>query len=234
MIRLDDIQKKRSDLRKEGERKRNSFIHEFLWWCAGADKPLLRMCPNAHHRYTILGLLVLVNTILAWLAGCVVMMVTFTTIIGTIIFASVFAVIVFSLYRFTTISLRSDGKVEISRQEVKSNLFQIILAIVIGVAIAIPLELALFQPGGGGWNRDLNQGIAALNTMATSGYSAWFVSWGGLGSVIDLLFHKWWWYLVCSAQGWCTLLVIILNLCPIMFKMMSADGEYERLSATEE
>lgn len=218
-----------SKIRTEGEKKRSNHIREFLWWCAGADKPLLRMCPKAHSRYAILGLLVMINTLLAWMAGCVAMMVSYSTIVGTILFASVFAVIVFSLYRFTTISLRSDGKVEVSRQEVKSNLFQIVLAIVMGVAIAIPLELALFQPGGNVWDGDLNQDITALNAIAMSGYSAWFTSWGGFGSVLDLLLHRWWWYLVCSAQGWCTMLVIILNLCPIMFKMMSADGEYERL-----
>lgn len=223
-----------SSLRSEGEKKRCNPIREFLWWCAGTDKPLLRMCPKAHPRYAILGLLVAVNTLLAWLAGCIAMMVTYTSIVGTIIFASVFAIIVFSLYRFTTISLHSDGKVTVTKHEVKSNFFQIILAIVMGVVVSVPLELALFQPGGNIWSCDLNRGITMLNAMAMNGYSAWFASWSGFGTLLDLLLHKWWWYLVCSNQGWITLLVIILNMCPIMFKMMSVDSEYERLLNTEE
>lgn len=220
-------------MQNDKNQTKGSLLQEFLWWCAGADKSILRNCPKDQKLYTAHGIFVAIDTLLAWIAGYKVMWIAFDTYFGAILFATVLAVVVFWLYRYTLVSLRSDGKISISRDEVRSNIVPIIVSIVFGIAIAIPLELIIYSQDilqqGVLPSSDLNDHVAALTSMAMSGYTPWFASWGGFGLFLDRILHWWWDYLFTSAQGWITFLVILLNLCPIILKMRSADGDYERL-----
>ena len=71
---------------------------------------------------------VVLATILAWTSGFIVMQIVYDSIAASIIFGIVWAIIVFCESRFSQISLKSDGKVEITKEEIKSNLWQIITA----------------------------------------------------------------------------------------------------------
>jgi len=212
---------------------RGPMVKEFLWWCSGADNAILRRCPKDQRLYTAHGLFVALDTLLAWVAGYKVMWIAFDTYVGAVIFATVLAAVLFWLYRYTLVSLRSDGKIAISRDEVRGNALPMLVAVVFGVAIAIPLELIIFAQDiaaqGVPAEGDLNAHIAALTAMAMEGYRPWFGAWGGLGCFLDAMLHWWWVYLFSSLQGLITLLVVLLNICPIFLKMRSADGDYERL-----
>ena len=74
-------------------------------------------------------------TILAWLSGYIVMQIIYDSIVAGIVFGTVWA----------TISLKSDGKIAITKEEVKSNLWQIFAATLVAILVTIPLELALFK-----------------------------------------------------------------------------------------
>ena len=224
---------KTSTKQKENNQAKGSILQKFLWWCAGADISILRICPKVQNNYTIHGVFVVVDTILAWIAGYKVMKIAADTPGGSIIFATVLSIVIFWLYRFTLVSLRSDGKISISRDEIHSNIIPIIVSIVFGIAIAIPFELIIYSQDillqGVQPTSDLNEHIAALTYIAMGDYQSWFSSWGSFGHILDLILHWWWTYLFTTAQGWITFLIIIINLCPIILKMRSADSDYVRL-----
>lgn len=87
---------------------------------------------------------VAIATILAWMSGYFVMQIVYDSITASIIFATVWAVIVFCESRFSHISLKSDGRIEITKEEVKSNLWQIFAALLVALLVTIPLELKVF------------------------------------------------------------------------------------------
>ena len=92
----------------------------------------------------ITNISVAVATILAWLSGYFVMQIVYDSVVAAIIFSTVWAVIVFCESRFSHISLKSDGRVEITKEEIKSNLWQIITAALVAILVSIPLELKIY------------------------------------------------------------------------------------------
>ena len=46
-------------------------------------------------------------------------------------------------------------------------------------------------------------------------------------SLMDSMLHAWWWYLFNSAQGLIMLLFILIDISPVLYKMMLADGNYD-------
>lgn len=93
----------------------------------------------------ITTLAVAVATILAWLSGFFVMQIVYDSIAAAIIFGTLCSVIVFCESRFSYISLKSDGRIEITKEEIKSNLWQIIAAMLVAFLVSIPLELKLYE-----------------------------------------------------------------------------------------
>lgn len=84
-------------------------------------------------------------TILAWLSGYFVMQIVYDSIVASIIFGTLWAVIVFCECRFSYISLKSDGKIEVSNDEIKSNALHIVAALIMALLVALPIELKIFE-----------------------------------------------------------------------------------------
>ena len=64
--------------------------------------------------------------------------------------------------------------------------------------------------------------LHALHIIATKDYESW--SW--CGETLDTILHAWWWYLFNSAIGLIMLLFILIDISPVLYKMMLADGKY--------
>lgn len=79
-----------NNIRREGEEYHNhgSWIQEFFWWCAGADRPLLRMCPGEHSKYMGIGSVIFFTGLMAWFSSFIAMQLVFgekdITAFGTI------------------------------------------------------------------------------------------------------------------------------------------------------
>lgn len=95
--------------------------------------------------HILTNIVVAIITLLAWYSGFIVMEIVYDSVIASILFGIVIAVIIFCESRFSYITLKSDGKVTINKEEVKSNLWQIIAATLIAVVVSIPLVLKLFE-----------------------------------------------------------------------------------------
>ncbi len=152
-----ETQNRIKNIRKQGEKKENrgSWIQEAFWWCSGADRRLLRMCPAEHSKYMGIGTVIFFTALMAmfssyiaisyvfggvdqktgdmrwsWFAGC---------------FAFLWGLMIFFLDRFITNTMYSDGKVTISWLELRSALPRILISIFLGIVISAPLELKIFK-----------------------------------------------------------------------------------------
>lgn len=359
--RIEEIKK----LREEGHKKENQaknrvgWFKKFTWWCAGVDRDLLTMCPSDHAKYAGVGTVILFTALMAWFSSFIAIQLVFDPTIS-IVFATIWAAMIFFLDRFITNTMYSDGKVTISKQELICGLPRIVIAIFLGVVISAPLELKIFdqeicdiiatenvekskeyaniareyhalendissqissfekdnkpdqknitktikvnKPGTGkrqfsGYDtkgnpiythptillptdsvvmdvdkyNELNkqykteirqfsdslnkclknyansidqkkeaikdsikieyannkfglyEHLSALHKIAMKDYKEW--EW--CGSSFDCILHAWWWYLFNSAIGLIMLLFILIDISPVLYKMMLADGKYD-------
>lgn len=170
--RMKEIEDKRAEGSAvyEGKKEKNSWFFngnwiyknwagwfkEFTWWCAGADRPLLRMCTGDHAKYVGIGTVILFTALMAWFSSYIAMRLVFNVPddasflsgggnVAAIAFATFWAMMIFFLDRFITNTMYSDGKVSISREEFFGGLPRILIAIFLGIVISAPLELKIFH-----------------------------------------------------------------------------------------
>lgn len=137
-------------------------ITRLLWWSAGADSAILRRCTYSDHaKYAGLGGIVLATGLLAALSGGYAFYTVFSprqmlggleesldlkaaslaTLIGVL-----WGLIVFNLDRFIVSSTgKGDGTEAITFREITNALPRIIMALILSIAIAAPLEIRIFK-----------------------------------------------------------------------------------------
>jgi hypothetical protein len=137
-------------------------ITRFMWWSAGADAKLLEACSYSDHaKYFGLGGIVVATGLLATLSGGYAFYTIFSPkeIQGALvnvthmpsavvsgIFGLIWGAIIFNLDRFVVSSTgKGDGTEKITRTEFMNALPRIIMALILSIAIAAPLEIRIFQ-----------------------------------------------------------------------------------------
>lgn len=115
----------------------------FWWWCAGAHQRLLKNYPSEHTKYTGLGGVLVATFVLATLSAGYAIHSIFDNWFWTICFALIWGLIIFNFDRFLVSTMRKYG---VSRQkQLWMALPRILLALLIGITIARPLELKVFE-----------------------------------------------------------------------------------------
>ncbi len=117
-------------------------VTSFFWYCSGADTTLLKKCPTESSKYVGIGATVFFTGIFAALAAGYSLYTVFDSIVISSIFGLLWGLMIFNLDRFIVSSMRKEGKV---RKELLVALPRIILAILISIVIAKPLELKIFE-----------------------------------------------------------------------------------------
>lgn len=125
-----------------GENKKPSD-HKFLWWCAGAHQKLLKQFPSEHSKYSGLGGVLLATFVLATLSAGYAIHTVFDNWFWTISFAFIWGIIIFNFDRFLVSTMRKYGISK--RKQLLMAVPRIALALLIGVVIARPLELKIFE-----------------------------------------------------------------------------------------
>lgn len=115
----------------------------FLWWCAGAHQKLLRQFPSEHTKYSGLGGVLLATFVLAALSSGYAIYSVFGNWMWTLGFAIVWGLIIFNFDRFLVATMRKYGVSK--RRQLMMALPRIALALLIGLTIARPLELKIFE-----------------------------------------------------------------------------------------
>ncbi len=116
---------------------------KFLWWCAGAHQKLLKEFPSEHTKYAGLGGVILATFVLAALSSGYAIYSVFGNIGWTIGFACIWGLIIFNFDRFLVSTMRKYGVS--SNKQLWMAVPRIVLALLIGVTIARPLELKIFE-----------------------------------------------------------------------------------------
>jgi len=130
---------------KSGYQRRSSLLNEFMWFCSGANKDILRKCPNEYAKYFGMGGTILFTSLMASLSGGYAFYKAFDSSSLAICFGLFWGAMIFNLDRFIVNTMYSDGKPTISSKEFFSGLPRIIIAIFLGIVISFPLELKLFE-----------------------------------------------------------------------------------------
>jgi Domain of unknown function (DUF4407) len=125
-----------------GEQKKQSDS-KFLWWCAGAHQDLLKQYPSEHTKYSGLGGVILATFVLAALSAGYAMHSVFNNWLLTVLFAIVWGLIIFNFDRFLVSTMRKYGVSK--RKQLWMAVPRIALALLIGLTIARPLELKIFE-----------------------------------------------------------------------------------------
>jgi hypothetical protein len=115
----------------------------FLWWCAGTHQQLLKQYPSEHTKYAGLGGVVLATFVLASLSAGYAIYSVFGNIGWSIAFALIWGLIIFNFDRFLVSTMRKYG---VSRKkQLSMTVPRLALAVLIGITIARPLELKIFE-----------------------------------------------------------------------------------------
>jgi hypothetical protein len=117
-------------------------LTSFFWLCSGADIALLKKCPTENSKYVGIGATVFFTGLFAALAGGYAMYTVFDNIWIAGVIGLLWGLLIFNLDRFIVSSMRKEGKFS---RELFMALPRIVLAILISVVIAKPLELKIFE-----------------------------------------------------------------------------------------
>jgi hypothetical protein len=115
----------------------------FLWWCAGAYQPLLKECPSEQTKYAGLGGVILATFVLAALSAGYAVYSVFDSILPACGFGIIWGLIIFNFDRFLVATMRKYGVSR--RRQVWIAMPRVLLALLIGITIARPLELKIFE-----------------------------------------------------------------------------------------
>lgn len=115
----------------------------FLWWCAGAHQKLLNDFPSEHSKYVGLGGVILATFVLAALSSGYAIYSVFENWAWTLLFAVIWGMIIFNFDRFLVSTMRKYG--DSKRKHFWMAVPRIALALIIGLTIARPLELKIFE-----------------------------------------------------------------------------------------
>jgi hypothetical protein len=125
-----------------GENKKPNE-NKFLWWCAGAHQKLLKEFPSEHSKYSGLGGVLLATFVLAALSAGYAIHTVFSNWFWTFGFAITWGLIIFNFDRFLVSTMRKYG---ISRRkQIWMAVPRMALALLIGIVIARPLEMKIFE-----------------------------------------------------------------------------------------
>jgi len=125
-----------------GEKQKSSDAR-FLWWCAGTHQQLLKEYPSEYSKYAGLGGVILATFVLASLAGGYAMYTVFGNGLIALAFGLVWGLIIFNFDRFLVSTMRKYGVGK--RKQLWMALPRIALALLIGLTIARPLEMKIFD-----------------------------------------------------------------------------------------
>ncbi len=117
-------------------------ITSFFWICSGSDLALLEKCSTETSKYTGIGATIFFTGLFAALSGGYALYTIFDNILFAMGFGVLWGLLIFNLDRYIVSSMRKEGK---AGREFLMASPRILLAILISIVIAKPLELKIFE-----------------------------------------------------------------------------------------
>ncbi len=118
------------------------IIEKTLYLSAGASLEGLQQCPESEHRkYGFIGSIILLTSLFAMLSGGYALFYIFHSELYAALFALLWGLFILNLDRFIVSSMRKSGSFW---REFRQALPRLILALIIAISIARPLEIGIF------------------------------------------------------------------------------------------
>lgn len=117
-------------------------LKHFFWLCSGANRPLLEKCPTEGSKYAGIGATIFFTGIFAALAGAYALYTVFENYYIATFFGVIWGLMIFNLDRYIVSSMRKEGN---SKKEFYTAIPRIVLALLISIVIAKPLEMKIFE-----------------------------------------------------------------------------------------
>lgn len=117
-------------------------LKNFFWLCSGAYIALLKKSPSETSKYVGIGATILFTGIFAMLAASYALYTVFDNAWIATALGLIWGLMIFNLDRYIVSSMRKDGN---ASREIRSALPRLLLAILISVVIAKPLEMKIFE-----------------------------------------------------------------------------------------
>ena len=117
-------------------------ITNFFWQCSGADLTLLQKCPTESSKYLGIGATIFFTGLFAAMSGAYALYTVFDSIFISIFFGLIWGLMIFNLDRYIVSSMRKEGRF---MKEFALAVPRILLAVIISIVIAKPLELKVFD-----------------------------------------------------------------------------------------
>ena len=117
-------------------------ITQFFLLASGADLKILEQCPSDRTKYAGIGATIFFTGLFAAIAAAFALYTVFDSYWISILLGLIWGAMIFNLDRYIVSSMRKDS---MRYRELLTALPRIILAVVISIVIARPLELKIFD-----------------------------------------------------------------------------------------
>ena len=140
------------------ERTMSLWQHIFIW-CTAADIEAMKQCPCDWNKFSVIGATIFMTAVIAGVSGgyfiCYYLEIAYNMHDWTIpiCFGILWAFLIFTLDRTIIVTMKKTGVLE----ELKQGSIRLILAVFIGLVIATPLELKMFESEINAKIEDLNR-----------------------------------------------------------------------------
>jgi hypothetical protein len=145
---------------ERGGKRTMGLVYTALCWCSGSRLYLLKECPSEWNKHAGMGAIVLFTGFMAGFSGFYALFTIFDSIILSALFGAFWACLIFFLDWYILASMKKENK---PMKEIMTALPRFILAVLISVVIARPLEMKLFE-------KEINQEVIALMRDKSANY----------------------------------------------------------------
>jgi len=119
-----------------------NILSKFLSWCAGADNEILKKLPAEITKYHSVGITILFTGVFAALSGGYAAYTIFHILWVAVLIGLIWGFMIFNLDRFIVMSIK---KTDNFSKELLTALPRILLALIISLVVAKPLEIRIFK-----------------------------------------------------------------------------------------
>lgn len=117
-------------------------ITDFFLLCSGANSILLEKCPGEKTKYAGLGATIFFTGVFAFFSASYALYFVFNNVWISVGFGLIWGLMIFNLDRYIVSTMRKRGSF---LREFASALPRIVVAVIISLVIALPLELKIFE-----------------------------------------------------------------------------------------
>lgn len=117
-------------------------IKHFFWVCSGVHIPLLKKCEVESSKYAGIGATIFFTGVFAAIAASYALYTVFDNVWIATAAGVVWGLMIFNLDRYIVSSMRKEGNMQ---REFRTAVPRIVLAVLISIVIAKPLEMKIFE-----------------------------------------------------------------------------------------